>query len=132
MKDNKMMKEFKTFISRGNVVDMAVGVVVGGAFTAIINSVVNDVFMPIVGMITGGVNFSELKVTVGSAELCYGNFIQAVVNFLIIAFAMFMVVKAINKMKKKEEEKPAAPAAPPKPSDEVVLLTEIRDLLNKK
>ncbi len=111
---------------------MAVGVVVGGAFTAIINSVVNDVFMPLVGMITGGVNFSELKATVGSAELCYGSFIQAVVNFLIIAFAMFMVVKAINKMKKKEEEKPAAPAEPPKPSDEVVLLTEIRDLLNKK
>ena len=132
MKENKMMKEFKTFISRGNVVDMAVGVVVGGAFTAIINSVVNDMFMPLVGMITGGVNFADLKVVVGSAELCYGNFIQAVVNFLIIAFAMFSVVKAINKMKKKEEEKPAAPAEPPAPPADVVLLTEIRDLLSKK
>lgn len=129
MKENKTLGEFKKFISRGNVVDMAVGVVVGGAFTAIINSVVNDIFMPLVGMISGGVNFTELKLVVGSAELCYGNFIQAVINFLIIAFAMFSVVKAMNKMKKKEEEKPAAP---PKPSDEVVLLTEIRDLLKKQ
>ena len=107
MKENKMMKEFKTFISRGNVVDMAVGVVVGGAFTAIINSVVNDVFMPLVGMITGGVNFSELKATVGSAELCYGNFIQNIINFLIVAFVLFLFVKAVNKLrsmgKKKEE-----------------------------
>ncbi|MCF0150284.1 MAG: large-conductance mechanosensitive channel protein MscL [Firmicutes bacterium] len=129
MKENKTLNEFKKFISRGNVVDMAVGVVVGGAFTAIINSVVNDIFMPLVGMLTGGINFTDLKVVVGSAELCYGNFIQALINFLIIAFAMFNVVKLMNRLKKKEEEKPAAPA---KPSDEVVLLTEIRDLLKKQ
>ena len=129
MKENKTLNEFKKFISRGNVVDMAVGVVVGGAFTAIINSVVNDIFMPLVGMLTGGINFTDLKVVVGSAELCYGNFIQALINFLIIAFAMFNVVKLMNRLKKKEEEKPAAPA---KPTDEVVLLTEIRDLLKKQ
>ena len=129
MKENKTLNEFKKFIARGNVVDMAVGVVVGGAFTAIINSVVNDIFMPLVGMLTGGINFTDLKVVVGSAELCYGNFIQALINFLIIAFAMFNVVKLMNRLKKKEEEKPAAPA---KPSDEVVLLTEIRDLLKKQ
>ena len=85
--------------------------------------------MPLVGMLTGGINFTDLKVVVGSAELCYGNFIQALINFLIIAFAMFNVVKLMNRLKKKEEEKPAAPA---KPTDEVVLLTEIRDLLKKQ
>jgi len=128
MKESKFAKEFKSFISRGNVVDMAVGVVIGGAFTAIITSLVNDVIMPIIGMVTGGINFSELKATVGSAELCYGNFIQAIVNFLLVALVLFFVIKALNKMKKKEEEKPAEP---PKPAEDIVLLTEIRDLLKK-
>ena len=128
MKESKFAKEFKSFISRGNVVDMAVGVVIGGAFTAIITSLVNDVIMPIIGMVTGGINFSELKATVGSAELCYGNFIQAIVNFLLVALVLFCVIKALNHMKKKEEEKPAEP---PKPAEDIVLLTEIRDLLKK-
>ena len=99
-----MVKEFKEFIARGNVMDMAVGVVVGGAFTAIVNSLVKDIIMPLIGIITGGVSFEELKVVVGSAELTYGVFIQNVVNFLLIALTMFFVVKAINKMHKKEEE----------------------------
>ncbi len=128
MKENKFAKEFKAFISRGNVVDMAVGVVIGGAFTAIITSLVNDVIMPLIGMITGGVNFAELKAVVGSAELAYGNFIQAIVNFLLVALVLFTVIKALNKAKKKEEEKPAEP---PKPAEDIVLLTEIRDLLKK-
>ena len=98
MKESKFAKEFKSFISRGNVVDMAVGVVIGGAFTAIITSLVNDVIMPIIGMVTGGINFSELKATVGSAELCYGNFIQAIVNFLLVALVLFCVIKSLNKM----------------------------------
>ncbi len=128
MKENKFAKEFKAFISRGNVVDMAVGVVIGGAFTAIITSLVNDVIMPLIGIITGGVNFAELKAVVGSAELAYGNFIQAIVNFLLVARVLFTVIKALNKAKKKEEEKPAEP---PKPAEDIVLLTEIRDLLKK-
>lgn len=102
-----MVKEFKEFIARGNVMDMAVGVVVGGAFTAIVNSLVKDIIMPLIGIITGGVSFEELKIVVGEAELCYGNFIQNVVNFLLIALTMFFVVKSINKMHKKEEAKEA-------------------------
>lgn len=132
-KKKGFIAEFKEFISRGNVMDMAVGVVVGGAFTAIVTSLVNDVIMPIIGAIVGGINFSNLKIVIRAAEgdleeaaICYGNFLQAVVNFLLIALVIFCVVKAMNKMKKKEEEKPAEP---PKPSDEVVLLQEIRDLL---
>ena len=93
-----------------------------------ITSLVNDAIMPIIGMVTGGINFSELKATVGSAELCYGNFIQAIVNFLLVALVLFCVIKSLNKMKKKEEEKPAEP---PKPAEDIVLLTEIRDLLKK-
>ena len=124
--------EFKEFISRGNVVDMAVGVVVGGAFTAIVNSLVNDVIMPIVGAIVGGINFANLKIVIRPAEgdlaeaaICYGNFIQAIVN---VAFVLFCVVKGMNKLKKKEE----APAPePPKPSEEVLLLREIRDALKE-
>ncbi len=102
-----MVKEFKEFIARGNVMDMAVGVVVGGAFTAIVNSLVKDIIMPLIGILTGGVSFEELKIVVGEAELCYGNFIQNVVNFLLIALTMFFVVKSINKMHKKEEAKEA-------------------------
>jgi len=130
-----MMSEFKSFAMRGNVVDMAVGIVIGGAFGKIVSSFVNDVLMPPIGMLMGGVDFGDLAVTlqeasgdVAAVTLNYGSFIQTVIDFLIIAFAIFMVVKAMNNMKKKEE---AAPAAPPKPSAEEVLLTEIRDALKK-
>ncbi len=127
-----MFKEFKEFISRGNVMDMEVGVVVGGAFTAIVNSLVKDIITPIIGIIMGGIDFSTLIVKVGEAEITYGNFIQAILNFLIVAFVIFQVVRAMNKMRKKQEEAPAAPPEPPKPSDEAVLLKEIKELLEKK
>ena len=130
-----MMKEFRDFAMRGNVVDMAIGIVIGGAFGKIVTSFVNDVLMPPIGMALGGVDFTELTMTlkeasgdVAAVTMNYGSFIQTVVDFVIIAFAIFMVVKAMNNMKKKEEEKPAAP---PKPSAEESLLTEIRDLLKK-
>lgn len=122
------IKEFKEFISRGNVIDLAVAVVIGGAFTKIVNSLVDDIIMPIIGVIIGGINFENLMVTVGTAEIKYGMFIQAVVNFLLIALVIFTIIKAINKFKKKEEEKPEEPAAP---SEDIILLTEIRDLLRK-
>ena len=128
-----MVSEFKAFAMRGNVVDMAVGIVMGGAFGKIVSSFVADVLMPPIGIILGGVDFSDLAVTLkGAADgadavlLKYGQFIQTVVDFLIIAFAIFLVVKAMNAVKKKDEE---APAAPPAPSKEEVLLTEIRDAL---
>lgn len=130
-----MMSEFKSFAMRGNVMDMAVGIVIGGAFGKIVSSFVNDVLMPPLGMLMGGVDFKDLAVVlkegvgdVAAVTINYGSFIQTLVDFLIIAFAIFMVVKAMNSMKKKEE---AAPAAPPKPSAEEVLLTEIRDSLKK-
>ena len=128
-----MMSEFKSFAMRGNVVDMAVGIVIGAAFGKIVSSFVNDVLMPPIGMMMGGVEFSDLAVVLKAATeetaavtLNYGAFIQTVLDFVIIAFAIFMVIKAMNNMKKKEEE---APAEPPKPSAEVELLTEIRDSL---
>ena len=122
------IKEFKEFISRGSVIDLAVAVVIGGAFTKIVNSLVDDIIMPIIGVIIGGINFENLMVTVGTAEIKYGMFIQAIVNFLLIALVIFSVIKAINQFKKKEEEKPEEPAAP---SEDIVLLTEIRYLLRK-
>jgi large conductance mechanosensitive channel len=128
-----MMSEFKSFAMRGNVVDMAVGIIIGGAFGKIVSSFVNDVLMPPIGMMMGGVDFTELAVTLKQAAgdasavtLNYGSFIQTVVDFLIVAFAIFVAIKAMNSMQKKEEE---APAEPPKPSAEVALLTEIRDSL---
>jgi large conductance mechanosensitive channel len=131
-----MMSEFKSFAMRGNVVDMAVGIVIGGAFGKIVSSFVADVLMPPIGMLLGNVDFSDLAVTLQDAGdgadavmLRYGVFIQTVIDFLIIAFAIFMVVKAMNSLKKTEEEKPAAP---PEPSKEEVLLTEIRDALRSK
>ncbi|MEJ2577231.1 MAG: large-conductance mechanosensitive channel protein MscL [Gammaproteobacteria bacterium] len=131
-----MMSEFRDFAMRGNVVDMAVGIVIGGAFGKIVSSFVNDVLMPPIGMAVGGVDFSDLALTlkeacgeVAAVTLNYGTFIQTVIDFVIIAFAIFMVVKAMNRMKKKEE---AAPPAPPKPSAEEKLLAEIRDLLKKE
>jgi len=102
-----MLKEFKDFISRGNVVDMAVGVVVGGAFTSIVNSLVKDILMPLIGIITGGIDFSSLAITVGEASINYGQFIQNIIYFLIVAWVIFLIVKAINKMRNatKKEEK---------------------------
>ncbi len=130
-----MMKEFREFAMRGNVVDMAVGIVIGGAFGKIVTSFVNDILMPPIGMAIGGVDFSDLAIVLQEASgeveavtVNYGAFIQTALDFIIIAFAIFMVIKAMNSMKKKEEE---APAEPPKPSAEETLLTEIRDLLKK-
>jgi large conductance mechanosensitive channel len=127
-----MLKEFKAFAMRGNVVDMAVGIIIGAAFGKIISSLVADVIMPPIGMIMGSVDFSDLVLALGEGEgaatLNYGLFINTVINFLIVAFAIFMLIKGMNSMKKKEEEKPAEPA---KPSAQEVLLTEIRDLLAK-
>ena len=131
----KLFDEFKAFVMRGNVVDMAVGVIIGGAFGKIVTSLVNDIFMPIIGMILGNIDFSSLEIKLGEpvegaeqAAIRYGAFIQEIVNFLIIAFCIFMFVKVINKMHKKKEE---APVPDPEPTKEEVLLTEIRDALNK-
>jgi large conductance mechanosensitive channel len=123
----KFLSEFKEFAMRGNVIDLAVGVVIGTAFNKIVTSLVNDVLMPPIGAILGGVDFSGLKVMMGEASLNYGAFIQSVVDFLIIAFTIFMVVKAMNKLQK---PKPAETGPAPVPED-VKLLTEIRDLLKK-
>ena len=123
-----MLKEFRVFIARGNVVDLAVAVIIGGAFGVIIRSLVDDIFMPAVGMLIGGIDFSGLAFTVGEEQILYGNFIQAVVNFLIIAFALFLVVRTINRFKRKEE----AAEEPPEPSNEELLLREIRDLLKAR
>jgi len=131
-----MIQEFKSFAMRGNVVDMAVGIVIGGAFGKIVSSFVADVLMPPIGLLLGNVDFSELAVTLRAAAdgaeavtLRYGAFIQTVVDFVIIAFAIFMVVKAMNTVMKKEED---APPPPPGPSKEEVLLTEIRDALRSR
>lgn len=124
-----MLKEFRDFAMRGNVLDLAVAVVIGAAFTAIVNSLVNDLIMPLIGLILGGLDFSSLAITVREAVIAYGKFIQAIVNFLIIAFALFMVVRSINKLQKKEAP---APPPPPEPSAEEKLLTEIRDLLKQQ
>ena len=138
-----MLKEFGDFVKRGNVMDLAVAVILGGAFGAIVKSLVDDILMPILSILTGGIDFSNLFIALdggdyttlvaaqeaGAATLNYGLFINAIINFVIIAFAIFMIVRQINKMKKPA---PAAPAAPPEPSAEEKLLTEIRDLLAKK
>jgi large conductance mechanosensitive channel len=143
VKDTTMLQEFKDFAMKGNVVDLAIGVIIGGAFGKIVESMVADIIMPIIGAITGGIDFSNLYLSLGAkvaagtgyadakkagAMLGYGNFLTFVVNFLIIAWVLFLVVKAMNKMKKAEVP---APAAAPEPSDEVKLLTQIRDALNK-
>jgi large conductance mechanosensitive channel len=143
-----MFKEFKEFAMRGNVVDMAVGIVIGVAFGAIVSSFVGDVLMPVIGLFTGGVDFSDKYILLrdgattagpyaslaaakaaGAVTLAYGTFINTIVNFIIVAFALFLVVKAMNSLEKKEV---AAPAAPPAPSKEATLLTEIRDLLARR
>ncbi len=140
----KIFKEFGEFIKRGNVIDLAVAVIIGGAFSSIVTSLVNDIIMPVISLATGGIDFTNLFVSLngetyatlqeaqeaGASVLAYGSFIQAIINFLIIAFVIFLVVKAMNKLmslKKKEEAKEEAPAK----SDEVVLLEQIRDLLKK-
>lgn len=131
-----MFKEFKEFAMRGNVVDMAVGIIIGAAFGKIVSSLVNDIIMPPIGMLLGGVDFSnfmlKLKEAVGDVQAVtvnYGVFINTVIDFLIIAFAIFLVIKGINKLKRKQEEESAAPPAPTK---EETLLTEIRDLLKSR
>lgn len=143
---SNFLKDFKEFAVKGNVIDMAVGVIIGGAFGKIVSSLVNDIIMPVVGLATGGVNFTELKATLHEAvldpstqeivkeavTLNYGMFIQNIVDFLIIAFSIFVALRVMMKFKKKEEEAAAAPAPEPEPTKEEVLLTEIRDLLKKQ
>ena len=121
--------EFKQFIARGNVMDMAVGVIIGGAFSAITTSLINDIIMPLLGIFTGSISFAELSFTVNGAVIAYGNFIQAVLNFLVMAFVVFCLVKAMNSFHRKKEDHPAEPAPEPEPSNEEKLLGEIRDLL---
>lgn len=141
MKKVKFIEEFKEFISRGNVIDMAIGVVVGGAFKGIVDSLVNDIIMPIVGFLLGGLDFSSYALKLSSEiaddgteivnAILYGKFINSIISFLIIAFCLFLTVKVINRFRRKAEAEPEAPAAPPAPSNEEVLLAEIRDLLKK-
>jgi len=125
----KFLEEFKQFISKGDVVSMAVGIIIGGAFTAIVTSLVNDIITPILGIILGGIDFKEIILTVGSAKLNIGLFIQSVIDFLLKALFLFFVVKFFNNFKKKEKE---APAPEPVTPEDVKLLTEIRDLLKTK
>ena len=131
-----LIQEFKAFAARGNVIDMAVGIIIGAAFGKIVSSFVGDVIMPPIGLILGGVDFSDLAVTLKAAEgatpavvIAYGKFIQTIIDFLIISFAIFMGLKAINTLKKKQEEEAAVPAGPTKDQE---LLTEIRDLLKSQ
>ena len=126
-----MIKEFKEFISHGNVMDLAVGVIIGAAFGKIVTSLVNDILMPLIGLILGGIDFTGLSITVGDAKVMYGNFIQSAIDFLIVAFCIFLVVKAVNKfMEKARKETKEEEAKEIK--EEVQLLEEIRDLLKKK
>lgn len=129
-KTSGFLAEFKTFIARGNVMDMAVGVIIGGAFSNITNSLINDIVMPVLGIFTSSVSFADLALEIGPAVITYGNFIQAVLNFLIMAFVVFCLVKTLNRFHKKKEAAPPPP--PPGPSAEEQLLTEIRDLLKAK
>ena len=140
----KFFEEFKQFAMRGNVIDLAVGVVVGGAFGKITNSLVNDIIMPAVSMLTGGINFSDWKLVLKKAvvengeeinaavSINYGTFVSVIIDFIILAFAVFCMVKVINSLHRKKDEAPAAPPAPPEPSAEEKLLGEIRDLLRDK
>ncbi|MGL5317960.1 MAG: large-conductance mechanosensitive channel protein MscL [Bacteroidales bacterium] len=139
---SNFVSDFKAFVMRGNVVDMAVGIIIGGAFGKIISSLVADVIMPVIGLLFGGIDFTSLKYVIRPAELgptgevlkpeavlAYGNFIQTTVDFIIIAFAIYVMITAIAKLRKPKEE---APAAPPAPTNEEVLLTQIRDLLKEQ
>ena len=140
---SKLIQEFKEFAVKGNAVDMAVGVIIGGAFGKIVSSIVDDIIMPPIGWLIGGVKFTDLKWTLPSVDIAgmtaaepatinYGNFLQTLLDFLIIAFCVFLMVKGINKLSKKKEEEPAAPAPEPEPTNEEKLLSEIRDLLKNK
>lgn len=124
-----MLKEFKDFVARGNVIDMAVGIIVGAAFTAIVNSLVNNIINPLIGIFLGKIDLSNLVLTVGNAHLKYGSFLNAVINFLIISFVVFLMVKAINSFRKKEDDKKEAA---PQPSEEVQYLKEIAELLKEQ
>lgn len=144
MGKNNLLQEFKSFAMKGNVIDLAVGVIIGGAFGKIVSSVVADVIMPPIGLLVGGVNFTDLKWVMKAAEigadgketaavtLNYGNFLQATFDFIIIAFSIFMFIKLINKMSRKQDAAEQTPPPPPVPSKEELLLTEIRDLLKEK
>lgn len=125
-----MFAEFRKFIAKGNVIDLAVAVILGAAFTAIVTSLTNDIIMPLIGVVLGGVDFTTLSIQVGEATVAYGLFIQAIINFILIALVLFFMIRSINKMQARSQ-KEQAPAAPPEPSDEVKLLSEIRDLLKK-
>ncbi|MBR2184238.1 MAG: large-conductance mechanosensitive channel protein MscL [Prevotella sp.] len=140
---SNFIKEFKEFAVKGNAIDMAVGVIIGGAFGEIVNSIVNDIIMPPIGWLIGGVNFSDLKVELpkvvldsgielAPATINYGSFVQTIINFIIIALCVFMMIKGLAKLKNSKEAEAEAPAAPAEPSNEEKLLTEIRDLLAKK
>ncbi len=135
---SSLLKEFKEFALKGNVVDMAVGIIIGAAFGKIVSSLVGDILMPVIGLLLGGVDFTTLSLTLKEATadsdavvMMYGNFIQTVVDFVIIAAAIFLMIKALNSLQRKEEEE-AAPPAPPEPSAEEKLLAEIRDLLREQ
>lgn len=134
-----LLKEFREFAMRGNVIDLAIGVIIGAAFGKIVSSLVADVIMPPIGVLVGGVNFADLAIVIKAAiedqpevVIAYGKFIQTIIDFVIIAFAVMMGVKGINALQRKKEEAPVAPAAPPEPSDEAKLLSEIRDLLKRQ
>ncbi len=143
MKQSNFLQDFKAFAMKGNVIDMAVGVIIGGAFGKIVSSIVADVIMPMIGLVVGGVNFTDLKLVLKPAELVdgvekaavtlnYGNFLQVTFDFIIIAFSIFLFIKLLSKLKRKKEEAPAPTPAPPAPSKEELLLTEIRDLLKQQ
>lgn len=134
-----ILKEFKTFAVKGNVVDMAVGIIIGAAFGKIVSSFVGDVFTPALGMLIGGVDFTDLVITLKAAQgdipavvIAYGQFIQTIIDFIIIAFAIFMGIKAVNRLKREDNVTEEAPAEPAAPSNEEVLLSEIRDLLKQQ
>ena len=124
-----MFKEFKEFAFKGNALELAVGVVIGNAFNKIITSLVNDIIMPLVGVIIGGIDFTDIKLTIGSESILIGSFIQNIIDFLIIAFSIFVVIKIMSKFQRKKEE---IKEEPPKKADDVILLEEIRDLLKNK
>ena len=126
-----MVKEFKEFISKGNVMDMAVGIIIGGAFTAIVNSLVESILMPLIGVVSGGLSVADMSVTVGNAVIGYGAFLQAIIDFLLVALVLFSIIKALNKAKAAVIKEEPAEEAPEEVPADIALLTEIRDLLKK-
>lgn len=130
-KSSGFIKEFKEFISRGNVMDLAVGIIIGGAFTTIVNSLVKDIIMPLIALLIGSINFTDLHIDINGATISYGLFIQNIVNFLIVAFVVFIVIKALNTFKKKKAEEETPAQTPTPVPEDILLLTEIRDLLKK-